>query len=267
MTASVQLTPQAIYEMVAELGFRKYFHFGGFKATQQLIELLPLDRTKTILEAGCASGKSACYLARTFGCRVVGVDLLPGMVERARERGRREGVEGRVEFRVGDAQALPFEDDTFDIVMGEFIIGLVTDKQKALSEYRRVAKPGGVIGLNEATWIRTPPPQGLAEYLTNTVGLQGEILAREGWEALLAEAGIRDLVVQIHKVETLKNPRNDFADLLRALPRVLNMYLRNPMFRKFIGMSLSLPENLLEYFGYGLYVGRVEYSGSVGGGF
>ena len=80
----------------------------------------------------------------------------------------------------------------------------------------------------------------------------------EGWEALLAEAGIRDLVVQIHKVETLKNPRNDFADLLRALPRVLNMYLRNPMFRKFIGMSLSLPENLLEYFGYGLYVGRAE---------
>ncbi|MEJ2305173.1 MAG: methyltransferase domain-containing protein [Anaerolineales bacterium] len=209
MTASVQLTPKAIYEMVAELGFRKYFHFGGFKATQQLIELLPLDRTKTVLEVGCASGKSACYIARTFGCRVVGVDLLPGMIERARERGRREGVEGRVEFRVGDAQALPFEDDTFDIVMGEFIIGLVTDKQKALSEYRRVAKPGGVIGLNEATWIRTPPPQGLAEYLTNTVGLQGEILAREGWQALLAEAGIRDLVVQIHKVETLKNPRDD----------------------------------------------------------
>jgi ubiquinone/menaquinone biosynthesis C-methylase UbiE len=75
------------------------------------------------------------------------------MVERAKERARAEGVTGSVEFKVGDAQNLPLGDDLFDIVLGEFITGLVDDKESAVSEYVRVAKPGGTIGLNEATWL------------------------------------------------------------------------------------------------------------------
>ena len=256
MAANEQLTPKAIYEMVAELGFRKHFHFGGFQATQQLIELLPLDSKKTVLEVGCASGKTACYLATTYGSRILGVDLLPGMIKRAQERARREGVEDRVEFRVGDAQALPLVDGAFDIVMGEFITGLLPDKPRAFSEYRRVGKPGAVIGLNEATWIKSPPPPGLTEYLKNTVGLQGEILSREGWLALMEAGGIQDIAAEIHQVETIQNPKDDLADLVRTLPRLLGMYLSRPLFRKFIKISLSIPGNLLEYFGYGLYVGK-----------
>lgn len=256
MKANQQLTPKTIYEMVAELGFRKYFHFGGLQATQELIRLLPLDPTKTVLEVGCASGKTACYLAKTYGCKVVGIDLLPGMVNNARERARREEVKGLVEFRVGDALALPLDEDVFDIVMGEFITGLLPDKPKALGEYCRVAKPGAVIGLNEATWVKSPPPPGLPEYLRNTVGLQGEILSSEGWLALLEASGIQGITVEIHQVKTIKNTKDDFADLLRAFPRVMNMYLRKPTFRKFIKTSLFIPDNLLDYFGYGIYTGR-----------
>lgn len=256
MDIDEQLTPKAIYQMVAELGFRKYFHFGGFQATQELLKLLPIDRSKIVLEVGCASGKTACYLAKTYGCQVLGVDLLPGMVTRARERARREDVADLVEFRVGDAQALPLDDDVFDVIMGEFITGLLPDKPTALSEYCRVAKPGAVIGLNEATWIKTPPPPGLTGYLKHSVGLQGEILSSQGWLVLMEASGIQGATVEIHQVETLKNPKDDFADMLRTLPRLLNMYLRNPMFRKFIKASLFIPENLLEYFGYGLYTGR-----------
>jgi len=258
MNASKQLTPNTIYEMVAGLDFRKSFHFGGFQATQELIRLLPLNATKTVLEVGCASGKTACYLARKFGCRVLGVDLLPGMVERARERARREDVEDLVEFRIGDAQALPLDEDRFDILMGEFITGLLSDKPRALSEYCRVVKPGAVIGLNEATWIKTPPPSGLTEYLKNTVGLQGEILSQEGWLTLMDTAGIQNIMIEVHQVKTLKNPKDDLADLIRSTPKLLAKSVKEPLFRKFIKMSLSVPENLLEYFGYGLYVGKTK---------
>ena len=252
------LTPKAIYEMVAELGFRKYFHFGGFQATQELSRLLPLDRTKKVLEVGCASGKTACYIAKTYGCRIVGVDLLPGMIERARERAQREGVEGLVDFRVGDAQALPLEDNTFDIVMGEFITGLLPDKSKALREYFRVARPGAVIGLNEATWIKTPPPPGLFDYLQNTVGLQGEILPQDGWMTLMADSGIQNVTAKVHQITTVRNPKDDIADLLRTMPRLLLMLITKPLFRRFIKISLSIPKNLFEYFGYGIYVGRKQ---------
>ena len=90
----------------------------------------------------------------------------------------------------------------------------------ALREYGRVAKPGAVIGLNEATWIKTPP-SGLSGYLTNTVSLQGEILTREGWLTLMADAGLQELTAEIHQVKTIKNPKDDIADLLRTLPKLL----------------------------------------------
>ena len=161
-----RLTPAGIYELVAEVGFKKYFHLGGFDATRALIDLCLINANSRVIDIGCASGKTACYLAWNYGCNVIGVDILPGMVERARA----EGVTGRVKFKGGDAQKLPLGDDLFDIVLGEFITGLVDDKEGAISEYVRVAKPGGSIGLNEATWLKAPPPQEIIGFLGRTVG-------------------------------------------------------------------------------------------------
>lgn len=251
-----QLTPGLIYEMVAEAGFRKYFHVGGFEATKELLELCHPDNTTYLLDVGCASGKTACYVAKTYDSMVVGVDLLPAMVERADERARRQGVEDRVEFRVGDAQALPFEDEQFDMVMGEFITGLLDDKRRAVREYLRVVKPGGTIGLNEATWVRTPPPAELLESLSLVFGVQGEILDADGWRELLSEAGLKDLIVRPYRARGLSNRRDDLADLLRTWPKVLYMLATRPAFRRFLKAALSVRKDLPEYFGYGLYVGR-----------
>ncbi len=251
-----QLTTDVIYEMVAEAGFEKYFHLGGFEATKELLELCQLDSSSYLLDVGCASGKTACYIASTYGCRVIGVDLLPGMVERASERARREGVADSVEFRVGDAQALPFEDDQFDVVMGEFITGLLDDKQGAVRGYVRVAKPGGTVALNEATWIQTPPPEELVERLEQVFGFRGELLEADAWQELLENAGLSQLIARTHKAESLSNRRADLADVLGRLPKVLYMLATNRTFRLFLKESASLPENMLDYFGYGLYVGK-----------
>jgi arsenite methyltransferase len=60
---------------------------------------------------GCGAGVTACYLAKRYGCRLVGVDISARIIERSRERAKKERVADRVEFRVADAQDLPFEDD------------------------------------------------------------------------------------------------------------------------------------------------------------
>jgi len=251
-----QLSPEVIYELVAYVGFKKYFHLGGLKATRELIELCHIDRDKYVLDIGCATGKTACYIAKGYGCRVVGVDILERMVNRANERAKKESVEDRVSFRVADAQDLPFEDNLFDVVIGEFITGLLDDRQRGVNEYLRVTKLGGYVGLNEATWIKTPPPMELVEYLSSIYGVKGEILASDGWEELLVGTGLRDIVVRAYKVTALSNKRDDVIDLLRVWPRVLYLYIRNSAFRRFIKEGLSIPKNLLEYFGYGIYVGR-----------
>ena len=252
-----ELSPSRIYELVAEVGFKKYFHLGGGVATRELIDLVPIDESSYVLDVGCASGKTACYLANRFGCRVVGVDILPGMVERAKERARAEQVADRAEFKVGDAQELPLDADQFDVVVGEFVTGLVDGKEGAVREYARVAKPGGTLGLNEATWLQIPPPPELEAFLRNAVGFRGTLLTSEEWKKLLESLGVKRLHVRTHKAESLSNPKEDIRDLIWALPKVVYSVLRRPEFRAFLKMSVRVPGNLLDYFGYGLYVGQV----------
>jgi ubiquinone/menaquinone biosynthesis C-methylase UbiE len=251
-----RLTPSSIYEMVAEVGFKKYFHLGGFDATKALIDLCPIKASSRVIDIGCASGKTACYLARNYRCNVIGIDILPGMVERAKERARTERVTGSVEFKVGDAQKLPLGDDLFDIVLGEFITGLVDDKERAICEYVRVAKPGGTIGLNEATWLKAPPPQEIIGFLGRTVGFKGELFTSKGWKERLERSGMKDITLRTYKTESLRDPKEDIKDLLRSFPMVLYSLIRRPKFREFIKMSMAVPNSLLDYFGYGLYVGR-----------
>lgn len=256
MQISEQLTPESIYELVARVGFKKYFHLGGMKATEELIALCYMNKDKHILDVGCASGKTACYIARKYGSQVVGIDLSNRMVARANERAKKEGVVELVKFQTADAQELPFEDNYFDVVIGEFITGLLNDKRRAVDGYLRVTKPGGYIGLNEATWVKSPPPKELVEYLANIFGVKGEILTADGWQGLLASAGFRELIARDYKVDALSNKWDDFKDFLGVWHKALYMYIRSSAFRRFVNEAFSIPKNLVEYFGYGIYVGR-----------
>ena len=102
------------FGLQAYLGTTK--HMGGLQSTLELIEACHVGEGMRVLDVGCGAGATTCYLAVTYGCRAMGIDLREGMVARARERAEAEGLAGDVEFRVADAQELPFEDATFDVV-------------------------------------------------------------------------------------------------------------------------------------------------------
>ncbi|MEX2430546.1 MAG: class I SAM-dependent methyltransferase, partial [Dehalococcoidia bacterium] len=82
-------------------------------------------------------------------CEITGIDYVPGLIERAKLRAAAEGMD--IDFRVGDAQALPFPDMNFDVVLSVFGVMFAPDQEKAASELLRVCRPGGTIGL--ASWM------------------------------------------------------------------------------------------------------------------
>jgi SAM-dependent methyltransferase len=88
-----------------------------------------------VLEVGCGWGELAEWLARDTGAEVVAVDLSPRMVELARSRG--------VDARVADVQALPFDDETFDVAVAAWMLYHVADLDRGLRELARVLRPGG----------------------------------------------------------------------------------------------------------------------------
>ena len=94
------------FDMQAAMGHTK--HVGGWTSTQELVQLCHLREGQELLYVGCGAGTAATKIALEYECRLVGVDLLETMVESAREWAQRRGVAERTEFRVADAQDLPF---------------------------------------------------------------------------------------------------------------------------------------------------------------
>jgi ubiquinone/menaquinone biosynthesis C-methylase UbiE len=240
-------------------------HMGGLKATDELAGLCHIGSSTHVLEVGSGVGVSACHLARRYDCQVTGVDLSDQMVEWATKRAERRGLSGQVQFRTADALNLPFPDGQFDVVICESVTAFPQDKQKAVSEYARVVKPGGYVGLNEGTWISSPPEE-LVSYVQRTMA-NAIFLSPDGWRALLDNASLLDVVARPHAMNALSQRREetagldaqDWLDRFKAMGTFMGMYLRSPGFRRYakqITPSMGIIRAQFRHMGYGLYVGR-----------
>lgn len=136
----------------------------------QLCLAVDLRPGQRVLDVATGSGNAALAAARCF-TEVTGVDYVPALLARARERAAAERLP--VDFRDGDAEALPFPDGSFDVVLSTFGVMFAPDQQRAANELLRVCRAGGRIGL--ANWTpagvlgesfrviakHVPPPAGL----------------------------------------------------------------------------------------------------------
>ncbi|HEY6057394.1 MAG TPA: class I SAM-dependent methyltransferase [Candidatus Limnocylindrales bacterium] len=109
-----------------------------------LVEALDLRSTDRVLDVATGSGNAALAAARR-GCSVVGLDYVPALLRRARLRAEAECLEAT--FVEGDAEALPFDDGSFDAVSSVFGAMFAPDQERTASELARACRPGGRIGL------------------------------------------------------------------------------------------------------------------------
>jgi arsenite methyltransferase len=245
------------FDMQAELGQTK--HLGGLIATRELAEMCHIEPGMEVLNVGSGAGLAAITLAQEYDVRVLGVDLLEKMVDISKQWAQRRGAAARTEFRVADAQDLPFEDDRFDALVSESVNTFVPDAERAAREYARVVRPGRYVGLNEGIWIGDPPDQGEA-YMGSLIGQR--FRTSEEWVAILEGAGLVDVVAREHAVKMGREARGQFGflgvgDYLKLLGRFFSKFLFRPDTRALMRTALSTPKGLFRHMGYGLYAGRV----------
>ena len=245
-------------DMQAYVGITK--HNGGYAATNELLSLCHIEDAQEVLNVGCGIGVGSVYIARNYGCRVVGVDISEKMIEWSRQRARDERVEEKVEFQVANVLELPFKADRFDVVFCESVLAFVEDKPRAIQECVRVARPGGYVGLNETFWTGEVSPE-LVARAKASLSLGADIPSAVTWQALWEESGLQDRVVRIHQID----PRKEVKDRIqwvgwrwavRAWGRLLRLYISNPAVRQSIKEMFDAPLNLIQQMGYGLFAGR-----------
>ncbi|MCX2863258.1 class I SAM-dependent methyltransferase [Paucibacter sp. PLA-PC-4] len=173
---------------------------------EQLAEACDLRWDERVLDVAAGNGNASLAAARR-GCRVTSTDYVPGLLERGAERARAERLD--LKFQLADAEALPFEDGSFDAVLSSFGVMFAPDQARAAAELARVCRPGGRIGL--ANWT----PEGFVGQLFKALGRH-----------LPAPAGVPS--PSLWGVEShLQNLFGDRAAAIAATPRLFNFRYRS----------------------------------------
>jgi SAM-dependent methyltransferase len=191
----------------------------------ETIDVMPGERA---LDVACGSGTAALAAARR-GAIVTGVDYVPALLERGRERAAAERL--RVDWVEGDAEALPFEDGAFDVVLSTFGSMFAPDHARAAHELLRVCRPGGRIGMSNWT------PDGLVGEMFRTIakhapppipidppglwGVEAHLRKLFGDAVGALEVTPRDFVMRARSIEDwLAFFRENFGPLRMAFARV-----------------------------------------------
>ncbi len=128
---------------------------------EELCETLDIRSGQKVLDVAAGNGNDSLAAARRW-CEVVATDYVPALLERAQARAAAEGL--TLQSREADAEALPFPDSSFDMVVSTFGVMFTPDQDRAAAELIRVCRPGGKIGL--ANWT----PEGFIGQLFKTMG-------------------------------------------------------------------------------------------------
>ena len=185
-------------------------HPGGLPLTERLGVLLGLDAESRVLDLAAGRGVSALYLARVFGCSVLGVDYNEENVAAAQAAAVREGMSERVRFLKGDAEQLSaLPDGSFDIVICECAYCTFPNKHAAAAEIARVLRPGGRFGLSD---------------LTRAGALPAELDGLLGWIACVADArpvasylaDLESAGLSVSRIEAHDDALTDLIDHIRG---------------------------------------------------
>ncbi|MBA9087143.1 SAM-dependent methyltransferase [Fontibacillus solani] len=177
------------HNFLAKLG-KKRLRPGGVVATNWLIQQANLVKDSQVLEVACNMCTTSIQLAQQYQCQITGIDMDARALEKAKQNIRDANLEAFIQVQQANAMKLPFENESFDVIINEAMLTMLnpTAKSKAVAEYYRVLKPGGLLLTHDITFTKEHMTELLAD-LRQTIHIQVEPLPRTQWEQLFYGAG------------------------------------------------------------------------------
>ncbi|OYY95474.1 MAG: hypothetical protein B7Y41_02940 [Hydrogenophilales bacterium 28-61-23] len=231
-----------------------WLHAGGMPSTKRLVELLDIKPGMKVLDLGCGVGSATRYVARNSKASVVGVDLDPDMIQRARLSSRRSEVKN-IQYESMDVTDTRFPDRSFDRVIVQSV-ACFNDKATLFGEVARLLKPGGLMGLNEVTWLQ-PPTEKIERVMCATIceTFHGALLA-EDWIRAMSAAGLVDPTCEKHPFNAATPYQILREEGVLNTAKIMWRVLTNPEINMRLGAMSEFFNRCPEYFSYGLYTAR-----------
>ncbi len=172
-----------------------------------------LQPGESVLDLGSGAGFDCFLAARQVGVtgRVIGVDMTPDMVSRARSNAEKAGL-GNVHFRLGEIEHLPVSDASVDVVISNCVINLAPDKPAVLREAFRVLRPGGRLAISDVVAFG-PLPDNVRRDLAAYTGCVAGAATVDQLESWLGDAGFQDIEIEVDGVGTAAMATAVGADL------------------------------------------------------
>lgn len=161
------------------------------------IALAGLREGEIVLDLGSGAGFDCFLAASRVGMKgkVIGVDMTPEMIEKARDTAKKNAV-SNVEFRLGEIENLPIEDNSVDIVISNCVINLSSDKPRVFQEIYRVLKPGGRIAISDMVLLRELP-RAVQESIEAYIGCVSGALLVDEYKKIVEASGLKDVEVTV----------------------------------------------------------------------
>lgn len=197
-------------------------HPGGPELTRRLADLTGIGPGDRALDVASGFGTTARLLSDERGAEVRGVELSPALVTLAQRGAAESGLSELVRFEVGDAERLPVEPASFDVVLCECAMCTFPDQEAAVAGFRSALRPGGRVGIADVTLELGHLPEELDTPIGRVACVAGGLSA-SGYERLLRQGGFTDVVVEPHPEAALATVDSirDRLDSARAVLRGL----------------------------------------------
>jgi ubiquinone/menaquinone biosynthesis C-methylase UbiE len=268
-------------EEIEELGYYDFmgymevpfFNIGGASSVDSLAELCEINKDSNILVVGCGTGGNSCYLAKKYGCQIVGIDIAELMIKQAQERAKTMGLTDLVTFQVGDAYNLEFPDSTFDVVLTVFVSQFL-DPLQAFPGFLRVLRSGGFLGVNEMYRADEVPEEVIAkvdegeEVFREITELPFTLRSPSIWREAFTRSGFSDVSIEEYsqpQQSSFLGMVDDFggwSKIISTLWEMLVLALKSKRVRQRFG-KISRGKRVLlrdrvasKYIGYILGVGK-----------
>jgi len=159
-------------------------------------EFAKIKKGDTVVDLGSGAGND-CFVARQItGAqgKVIGIDMTPNMIDKARKNAKKLNL-NNVEFRLGEIENLPVQNEEADVVVSNCVLNLVPDKKSALDETFRILKKGGHFSVSDIVTY-SAIPEGLREEAALYAGCVSGALIKEEYLKLIEEAGFQNIKIQ-----------------------------------------------------------------------